>query len=151
MSNETTLATQSGAEAAIRNLVDAWQKAVVAGDIDRIMTHYAPDILAFDAVSQLQFKGVDTYRKHWLACMEMCKGGIVFEVHQLAVTADEEVAFAHYLTRCGGKDDEGGEKTSWMRATVCLCRVDERWKIAHEHFSVPFDMQSGKAMFDLKP
>jgi ketosteroid isomerase-like protein len=38
-----------------------------------------------------------------------------------------------------------------MRATVCLKEIGGRWLIAHEHFSVPFDMQSGKAMFDLTP
>jgi hypothetical protein len=29
--------------------------------------------------------------------------------------------------------------------------MDGELKITHEHFSVPFDMESNKALFDLKP
>lgn len=28
---------------------------------------------------------------------------------------------------------------------------DGRWKVVHEHVSMPFDMETGKAMLDLKP
>lgn len=149
MSRESSLSTAAGSE--IRNVIDDWQKAVVACDIDRIMEHYASDILSFDAISQLQFKGTEAYRKHWQACMEMCKGPMIFEIHELGVTAGEDIGFSHYLMRCGGASDTGEEKTSWMRATICHRRIDGKWLVVHEHFSTPFDMQSGKALFDLKP
>jgi ketosteroid isomerase-like protein len=148
VNSETALETQS--DAAIRDMLEHWRGAVVSGDLDGIMAHYATDILSFDAVAQLQFKGAEVYRRHWQACMEMCKGPMVFEMHQLSLTVRGDIAFGHYLTRCGGVED-GQEKTSWMRATVCLKEIGGRWLIAHEHFSVPFDMQSGKAMFDLTP
>jgi ketosteroid isomerase-like protein len=61
------------------------------------------------------------------------------------------VAFAHGLCRCGAKDESGEEKTSWMRFTTCYRRTSGSWKIVHEHFSAPFDVESGKALFDLKP
>jgi ketosteroid isomerase-like protein len=38
-----------------------------------------------------------------------------------------------------------------MRVTQCFRKQGERWLIAHEHFSVPSDMESGKALFDLTP
>ena len=38
-----------------------------------------------------------------------------------------------------------------MRVTVCFRRTGGRWLIAHEHFSVPFDMESGKALMNLEP
>ena len=53
---------QATAEAEIRELVGRWLKAVVATDIDGIVSHYAPDIVAFDAVSQLQFTGMSRTR-----------------------------------------------------------------------------------------
>lgn len=149
MTREASLSTT--AESEIRSVIDRWQQAVVAGDLDRIMAHYAADILSFDAVSQLQFKGTAAYRKHWQACMEMCKGPMIFEIHELGVTADDDIGFSHYLTRCGGTSDTGEEKTSWMRATVCHRKIGGKWLVVHEHFSVPFDMQSSKALFDLKP
>jgi len=135
----------------VRDLLHSWLRAVQAKDIDGITSHYAPDILAFDAIGHLQFKGVDAYRAHWQSCMELCEGAMTFEMHDLAVTAGADVAFGHYLTRCGGTDADGEEKSCWMRVSVGCRRIAERWTIAHEHFSSPFDMETGKALFDLQP
>jgi ketosteroid isomerase-like protein len=150
VNSETTFAAESEVESDVRSLINRWQKAIIAADLDRIMACYAPDILSFDVILQLQFKGADAYRKHWQACMEMCQGDMIFEIHDLNVSVGDDVAFGHYLTRCGSVSD-GQEKVSWMRATTCCRRIDGQWKIVHEHFSVPFDPQSSKAMFDLKP
>lgn len=35
--------------------------------------------------------------------------------------------------------------------TVCYRKIDGDWKVVHEHFSTPFDTQSGKALFELQP
>jgi PhnB protein len=147
----TTLTANTTAEAEIRDLMNDWLSSVRAADVKGIVAHYAPDILAFDAIAKLQFKGVDSYRKHWEACLAMCPGPMVFEVHDLGIVADRDVAFAHGLCRCGAKDESGEEKTSWMRFTTCYRRTSGSWKIVHEHFSAPFDVESGKALFDLKP
>ena len=40
---------------------------------------------------------------------------------------------------------------NWLRWTLGFRKIDGRWRVAHEHVSVPFDMESGKAMLDLKP
>ena len=39
----------------------------------------------------------------------------------------------------------------WVRSTVCYRKIDGRWVVTHEHTSVPFDAESGKVSFDLKP
>ena len=43
-------------EAQVRSLIDSWQQAVMARDIQRIVSYYADDITSFDAVGALQFK-----------------------------------------------------------------------------------------------
>ncbi len=140
------------AEADIHELIDSWLKAVQAKDIDGIVFHYAPDILAFDAISQLQFKGVDAYRNHWEACLSMCSAGeMVFEIDDLKIVAADDIAFSHCLNWCGVKDENGKENACWMRMTACYRKTNGKWKVVHEHFSVPFDVESGKALFDLKP
>ena len=138
-------------EIQIRDLIDGWADAVRAKDVDRIMSQYSPDVLAFDAISQLQFKGVDAYRKHWEACLSMCSGPSFFEIHDLDITAGDGLAFCHALNRCGGTGEDGQEKVCWMRMTVCYRKIDGDWKVVHEHFSSPFDMGSGKALFELQP
>jgi uncharacterized protein (TIGR02246 family) len=139
------------AEAEIREQVDSWLQAVRAMDLEGIVSHYAPDILAFDAVSQLQFKGVDAYRKHWQACLAMCRPGtMIFEMHDLNVVAGDDVAFATALNRCGGIGENGEEKAGWMRMTAGYRKTDGRWMVVHEHFSAPFDMETLRVL-DVKP
>jgi uncharacterized protein (TIGR02246 family) len=139
------------AEAEIRAQVDSWLQAVLAMDIDGIMSHYAPNILAFDAVSQLQCKGVDAYRTHWQACLAMCRAGtMIFEIHDLHVTAGDDVAFATALNRCGGIGENGEEQAGWMRMTAGYYKMNGKWMVVHEHFSAPFDMETLKVL-DVKP
>lgn len=147
--NQTVSST--AAEAEVRAALDGWAQDVGTRDVKKIMSHYASNVVAFDAIGTLQFKGAEAYGKHWAACMEMCTGPMVFRIDQVKTTADEDVAFSHFLVNCGGTDQDGNQKTSWMRGTSCHRREDGQWRIAHEHFSAPFEMESGKAQFDLKP
>lgn len=137
------------AENEIRQLIERWVQAVRDRDLDAIAAPYAEDILAFDAIKELQFKGKAAYRAHWEMCLGYCTGPMVFEVAQLQVHADEQLALAHWLNRCGPGDDES--QCGFMRATVGYRRIDGRWQVIHEHWSAPFDMESQKALFDLKP
>ncbi len=151
MKTSTHAAYCNTAQGQIRALLERWSVAVREKDIDGIMAYYAPDIVAYDAILQLQFKGADAYRKHWEFCLGLCEGGMLFEQHQVTVHADDQLAFAHWLCRCGGTDDKGEEKSSWMRGSAGYLNTDDGWKAVHEHFSAPFDMTNGKALFYLKP
>lgn len=147
--NQTVSSTQ--VEAEIRAFLKSWEKDVQSRDVKKIMSHYADDVVAFDAIGSLRFKGAKAYGAHWEKCMTMCPGPMIFEVHELQITASDDVAFGHFLTHCGGTDQNGEQHASWMRATSCLRRENGQWSIAHEHFSAPFEMESGKAQFDLQP
>ena len=143
--------TRTDEQAQIRGLLEDWAKAARASDIDGIMAVYAPDIRSFDAIAQLQFKGADAYCKHWEACIAMCPGPMIFEIHDLGIEAGDDVAFGHYLLKCGATGEDGKEQSGWTRATVCWRKRSGRWMVAHEHFSAPFDMASGKALLGLNP
>lgn len=149
--NATTQTLQTQAETEIRQLIDNWIQALLAKDLDRIMAHYTPDIVAFDAIAALQFKGIEAYREHWAQCLTFCEGEMKFELHELNITTGEDVAFSHSLSNCGGTNENGEEQACWMRGTVCYRKLGDKWLVTHEHFSAPCDMESGKAMFDLAP
>lgn len=134
-------------EAALRAQLEDWASAVRARDVERIFTFYAPEIVAFDAIAELQFKGAEAYRRHWEACMKMCTGPMIFELHEVDVTAGDELAFARALNRCGGTGPDGREMSGWMRMTVCLRRQNGQWQVVHEHFSAPFDPQTDQALW----
>jgi len=61
------------------------------------------------------------------------------------------VGFCHYLYRVTGTLANGVKVDMWVRASVCCRKTDGKWMITHEHGSVPFDPESGKASLDLKP
>lgn len=143
----------ANAQAEVDALYKQWLAAVAKKDVNAIMACYTDDVVAFDAIMALQFKGKQAYGEHWRQCMEYCPAGdkeMIFEIHHLAVQAQADTAFTHALVRCGFKE---GEKVdaSWMRMSSGLIRQGGQWKIAHEHFSAPFEMPSGKAMFYLSP
>lgn len=81
--------------------------------------------------------------------MGMCTGPMVFELAELTVHAAGDLALAHWLNRCGPGDDES--QCGFMRATVGYRRKGDQWQVIHEHWSAPFDMETQKALFDLKP
>ena len=39
----------------------------------------------------------------------------------------------------------------WVRSTLGLRKIDGVWKVVHEHASVPFNAENGKALVALKP
>jgi uncharacterized protein (TIGR02246 family) len=145
------VAYKATAQDEIRDLLESWREAAKAKDVERVVSHYAREILAFDAIAQLQFKGRDAYKQHWQACMSMCPGAMIFEIHDLDIATQGDLAFGHYLSRCGTTGPDGAEKSGWMRVTFGCRKVNGKWTIVHEHFSAPFDLESGKALFDLKP
>lgn len=141
----------NSAETEIRALLEDCQQSFRTKDLERIMARYTPDIRAFDAIQELQFKGLESYRRHWQECLAMCSGEPIMRMDQLVIEAQGPLAVAHWLGHCGSTDENGAVQGCWMRTTTCLRRVEGQWKIFHEHWSVPFDMRNGKALLDLEP
>jgi ketosteroid isomerase-like protein len=95
--------------------------------------------------------GADAYRRHLEACMPCMQGPMVFELHDLNIVAQDDLAFCHYLALCGATGADGKERRCWLRGTTCLRKSDGTWRIVHAHCSAPFDPLSGTAMLDLVP
>jgi ketosteroid isomerase-like protein len=96
------------AQTQIHNLIESYRQAVIGKDVEKVMALYADDIVSFDAVKALQFKGKAAYRAHWQECMEMCPGPHIFEFHEINVVPSQEIAFAHWLAHCGGTNEKAG-------------------------------------------
>ncbi len=148
MTTENSTATD---EASIRKLMDERVKAVNDKDINALLTNYAPNILSFDVINPLQHTGLDTVRKRAEKWLSSFQGSIGYEIRDLEITTDNDVAFCHYLYQVSGTLTDGGKINMWVRATVCFRQIDGKWMIIHEHQSVPFDAETGKASLDLKP
>ena len=138
------------AKTSLQTQVEAWAQAIISQDIEIIMSHYADNVRAFDAIGPLEFTGRDSYKAHWQKCMSSCSL-TAFEISAVETEVNDDLAACSFLNRCGGKDENGEEKACWMRATQVYKNQDGRWLIIHEHFSLPFDMNSFEIQFDLTP
>ena len=147
MTLETEKATN---EAQIRALMEDWADAVRSKDIDRLLSHYALDMVAFDAWGPLRVD-LPTMRTHWEQCFAGHDGPVGLEHHEVQITAGDDVAFVHCLICMHGKLRDGNEHTFWGRGTICFKKIDGRWLVTHEHASAPFDPMSGEACMNLEP
>jgi predicted dithiol-disulfide oxidoreductase (DUF899 family)/ketosteroid isomerase-like protein len=147
----TTPSTRLSEEEQVRRCIDSWTNALRARDLDGVLVHYAPNLLAFDLAPPLEHKRDDLAKglKEWFATWE---GPIGFEMRDLEVTANGDLAFAHSLNRLSGRRTDGQHTDVWTRATVCFRKLAGRWMVVHEHSSVPFYMDgSFRAAVDLHP
>jgi uncharacterized protein (TIGR02246 family) len=139
-------------ESEIRAQIDSWSAALHAKDLERLMSHYAPDAVTADLAPPLWNVGAQTLRKNFQEWLRSWAGPIGIEIRDLSVTAGDDVAFARMLNRIHGSRTDGERTDLWVRATVCFRRSAGAWKVAHEHVSVPFYMDgSFRAAVDLKP
>ena len=145
------MATQTTTdEAQIRELIEQWRDAVRRKDLDAVMAHYAPELVAFDAWGELQ-NSLEVMRDHWRMCFEGHDGPIQFEHQDLHLAVGDRVAFARTLINMAGTMTDGTEHSFWGRGTICFEKIDGRWLVTHEHASAPLDPMTGKACMDLTP
>lgn len=138
-------------EAEIHALFEDRVNAVRMKDVDKLMLGYAPEVLSFDVVDPLQYAGSDGIRARMEQWFSSFLGPISLENRNLTIAAGEDVAFCHSLSHVNGTTTDGRHLEMWWRETICYRRIDDKWMITHQHSSVPFNVESGKASLDLKP
>jgi ketosteroid isomerase-like protein len=139
------------AEVTIRQDVYDLAKALSARNIDRVMSFYAPGVVSFDINPPLRYIGADSKRRAWLEAFALYSDGFSYEVRELEVTAQGELAFVHGLNHVTGTMGNGHTTDMWVRWTACFRRIDGNWLIVHDHVSVPADLAHGKAVTNLAP
>ncbi len=155
--NRGTPRTTSGkkegavAESLIRKRVEDLAKAVTAKDLDGAMSFYAPDIVSFDLNPPLGYAGADAKRRAWREAFAGFSGPMTYEVSDLNVMAQGDLAFVHSFNHVSSTLAGGQASDMWVRWTACFRRIDGVWLIVHDHVSVPADLEHGRAVLNLKP
>lgn len=151
MQQMTTATSKAQNEKQISKLMDARIEAVRTKDVNASMSNLASDVLSFDVVNPLQRLGSDASRRRAEEWFTSFDGAIGYEIRDLSITAGDEVAFSHGLSHVSASKKDGEKLDMWWRTTLCFSKVEGQWNVVHEHNSVPFDVESGKASLDLKP
>ncbi|MFJ2768841.1 YybH family protein [Streptomyces sp. NPDC087300] len=132
-------------EAEVRALLESRVDAARAKDADRLMAHFAPDVVYFDVVPPMRFTGHEEVRKNFVRWFEGYEGPIALETRELTVEVGAGLAFAHMLHLDSGTRTNGMRSSILVRSTVCCRRVSGAWLITHEHISLPIDPETLRA------
>jgi len=138
-------------EALIRQRVNDLVKALRAKDIDAVMSVYSPDIVSFDIDPPLGYSGADNKRRAWQRVFAAYTGPFNYEVRDVNVTAQGDLAFVHSLNHVNGSRASGHVTDMWVRWTACFQRINGVWLVVHDHVSVPADLEHGQAVVNLRP
>jgi PhnB protein len=135
---------------AVRATTDAWTQAVRDKNADKVATFFAKDVVSFDLAPPLKTTGFerDPLAK-WFSSWD---GPIGYEVTDQHITVSDTLTVIRSLNHLTGKKVDGEQVDLWVRATACLQKEGDQWKVIHVHTSVPLMMDgSNKAAVDLKP
>jgi ketosteroid isomerase-like protein len=151
MSSATLQTPASTDEAEILALGGALHAAHFNKDPEGIAAPYAPHAVIYDLEPPLVHNGISVERKRkWLDTWD---SPIDLSAQDFKVVVNGDHAYSHgYLHLSGQKKGVDHSVSFWMRATMIFERIDGKWRIVHEHTSVPFYMDGSlRPAFDLQP
>jgi ketosteroid isomerase-like protein len=139
-------------QAQVRHSLESRMDALRAKDVDRLMSHYAPEVRVASLAPPLCRAGVASLREAMTGWFASFDGPIGCEMRDVDITVGDGVAFCHGFGHITGQRTDGQSTDVWTRVTVGLRRIDGLWMVSHEHSSVPFYMDGSlKAAVDLHP
>ncbi|NJM65580.1 MAG: SnoaL-like domain-containing protein [Acaryochloris sp. RU_4_1] len=145
----TTETTQFQNEDQIRGTIDARAIAIRNKNVQGVLPNFTEDSVGFFFEPPLQQSPLKEDLAGWFATWSSPIG---YEIGDLKITAGDDVAFCNSLSRLTGTRTDGTNTDLWFRETLCFQKIDDQWRIAHIHESVPMYMDGSlKAAIDLKP
>jgi len=127
----------SNDELEIRKLIEQWAKAVREENRTAIRADHDASILMFDVPPPFLSRGLDDYMLTWEKFFSSSEKPVAFAFHDVQVTCGQDVAFATAVGRCVNIDTSGKREPLEFRLTMGLRKIDGRWRVMHEHHSLP--------------
>jgi ketosteroid isomerase-like protein len=124
-------------DSSVRDRVASLAQAIRDKDVDYLMSHYAPDVVAYDVMPPMAVLSAAEYRQNferWFASME---GSIDYEMTDLRISMSESHAFCHCVSHVRGTRRNGENADYWVRVTTCFQKANGQWLVGHEHVSMP--------------
>ena len=130
-------------EAAIRDAIAGWSRAVESKDPEAVVKDYAPDAVVYDVGCPLV--GRDAIKAAWKRCFPYFPEAFRSEHQDLTVDVEGDLAFAYGQHRFIPEPADHPCGKFQMRVTAAFRRIGGRWRVIHEHVSIPFQMEGNEA------
>jgi uncharacterized protein (TIGR02246 family) len=137
MTENTPRKSLSKNEMEILALIERWAQAVRNEDRAKIREDHDADMLMFDVPPPFLSHGLDAYMVTWETFFSSSEKPVAFDFHDIEITAGEDVAFATAVGNCVNIDPKGNREPLQFRLTMGLRKIDGRWRVMHEHHSLP--------------
>ena len=124
-------------ELQIRALIERWARAVREEDVDGIRADHDPEMLMFDVPPPFLSQGLDAYMKTWDTFFASAERPVAFDFDDVRVACGLDVAFATATGNCVSCDSQGKREKLKFRLTMGLRKINGRWRVLHEHHSLP--------------
>jgi uncharacterized protein (TIGR02246 family) len=121
----------------IRALIDRWAEAVRNENLPSILADHDANFLMFDVPPPFLSRGIDAYTETWRVFFANVAKPVTFTFEDIEITAGTDVAFATAKGRCVSIDRTGKREPLEFRLTMGLKKFDAKWRITHEHHSLP--------------
>lgn len=133
-------------EAEIRQLVEDWNTALAARDLDGIVARYTDTSVLYDLRSGGKVVGKAAMRALWEKCLPYFPERFASHHTDVSVHVAGDAAFLHGLHYFTSEPAGHACTQSTHRVTAGYVRLGGVWHIQHEHVSLPFDPMSGKVI-----
>ena len=111
---------KAAGEAQICALIDDQIKAVRAKDVSGLLASYALDVLVFDLVKPLQYRGSDALRKRAAEWLSSFEGPVGYEVRDLRISGRRRRSLLPQPQPGHRNDDTGKENRHVMAGDPLL-------------------------------
>ncbi|MDX3005164.1 nuclear transport factor 2 family protein [Kribbella solani] len=138
-------------EIEIRERIDTLLTGVRTGDLGALKTIFAPDLVSFDVQAPLRHLGAAVKLASWEQIFTIYQLPLGYEVRDLTVLVDGDLAVTYAVNRLSGTLADGTESGMWVRWTAAWQRINGTWLIVHDQASVPMHFPEGRAATDLTP
>ncbi|HEX3968128.1 MAG TPA: nuclear transport factor 2 family protein [Edaphobacter sp.] len=124
-------------ESQIREIIQRWSKAVRDENFEAIRADHDPAILMFDVPPPFLSRGIDAYMDTWKTFYAFAPRPVKFDFDDIQIHTGSDVAFATASGHCRNIEPNGQIIPLDFRLTMGFRKVDGRWRIVHEHHSLP--------------
>jgi len=137
--------------AQIAALEKAFAAAVETKDAGKVMAFYAKKgLFVFDVVPPRAYPSWDAYKKDWEGLFAEAKGPVKIDISDLAIEVSGAMAYSHSI-QVLSYEGKTGPTAPVVRVSDVYRKDGGKWRIVHEHVSVPVDLDTGKADLQSKP
>lgn len=146
-----TMENMSADEAEIRHMMHEWSRALESKDVDGLVKDYAPDAVLYDAIPPYKTVGTDNIRQVWVKCLPYFPEQFKSEHRDIQIHVAGDTAFALCLHHFVPTPADHPCGQTWMRVTIGYRVFGGKWKVVHEHVSIPFNPMNNQSWLITDP